>query len=292
MCDRELTKYKPPSLSNIEGVGYSLNKEGRAGYVLTNIKIVSCIKTAKNTYEFKVSVSTYHNEFGQRAYIYLKNSAGNIKKYLAGTQVVYQYHQTNEYTTSVTITENVTAYAYSVCARCDDYFNGVGAYHEDPELWQHTSASMSLTYENPTPVPTAPTSVVLSHRYEQGINPNCSWSGASHASHYDIQRRYYNFLTKSYTAWEEFITGLGASTTSTALTNCSQDYNGVQVRIRSSNSAGISGWTESNLLYHQGVRVWDGSQWCFGHIKIWNGSSWNNLGGMFVNNGSKYIVSK
>ena len=269
---------------------------------MTDIYIDSYEKVEKNKYKFNLRIFSYWNQWGLRVYLRVKNSSGTIiQNHLLGTQIVYQseYSKTNYYSKTITIDQNCSVYAYTMCSLCDDrthtpdhyiyghYSNG----QVDPEDWSHTSPSISLTYENPTPAPTAPTSVKLTGRYEVGENPVCSWSGSTNAKSHDIQVRYWSKIGNIYTDWENV--EYANSSSSKTLYNTKADYNCIQARVKA-NGNGTSGWKESNWLYRQGVRVWDGSKWVFGYIRVWDGSSWKGYEGVYNHtyNGTKYVVSK
>lgn len=251
---------------------------------------ISYKKNSKNNYTFTLTAFSYWNQYGLRVYL---NAGGTW--YLLGTQIITQaeYSRTDTYSKTITITKNMDVYGYIVCAYCEDKAHvGWPNGQEEPERWTHTTNRISLTFENTTPAPTAPTSVKLTGRYEQGLNPLCSWSGSTNATSHDIQRRYWSKLTNTYTEWEAV--EWKNSSSSRYLYSCSDDYNCVQARVRANGAGGTSGWTESNWLYRQGVRVWNGSAWQFGYIRVWNGSSWTGYEGVYnhVYNGSNYVVGK
>lgn len=292
--NNENKKFKPSSveLSRIDEDKFTSYTMNRAS-VLTNVSM-SCSKVSKNNYSFTLTVTSYYNAYGIRVYVCFRNSAGAVTKHHIGTQYISasEYNKTDTYSATLSINENCTAYGYVFCSYCEDHMHsGYPNGQEDPELWQNTSSEISLTYENPTPVPTAPTSVTLSGLYERGQSPTCSWSGATNATGHDVQRRYWKPTQNEYSQWEAVHTGISGSSASVS---CAEGWKAVQTRVRASGPGGVSGWKESNWLYHHGVRVWVGDKFQFGHVRVWNGSSWVTAEQTYtyVYNGSGYVLSQ
>lgn len=289
MCEKDNNKCSLYDASSVTPFNEDIST---MSLVLTEIGM-SYYKLSKNTYRFTLTASSYWNQYGLRVYLVVEGSSTSY--HLVDTQVIYQaeYYRSDNYTYDLTITENCSIYGYIKCSYCEDHAHaGWPNGEEDPELWENWSSRSSFSYENPIPPPTAPTSVKLTGRYEQGVDPLCSWSGSTNATNHDIQRRYWDFINNSYSEWENV--EWANSSSSRVLYNCNVNHNCVQARVRANGVNGTSSWTESNWIYHNGVRVWDGNNWVFAYFKVWNGTSWVGTDGVYgyVFDGTNFIVSK
>lgn len=268
-------------LSVDEGVSTFASGSTSGKYLYVNHSIS---KVSTNKYTMTITLSTsssyVYNGYGVRVYAVIAGT----KRLLGVPTVTNGIFSTSSYSYTFTISANTACYAFIQCAWCED-----GLHNEYYEQFYNKTTTETLTFEQTVYPPTAPTSVVLSGRYEQDVNLTCSWSGSTNATNHDIQYRYWDFIGNTYTAW----TALEwANSSSSRILYGLVMHSGVQTRVRANGAGGTSAWKESNILYHQGVRVYDGANWVFGTIKIWNGSAWNNLGGMYVYDGSSYQISK
>lgn len=90
---------------------------------------------------------------------------------------------------------------------------------------------------------------------------------------YKIYIRYYNKVNDSYSNWLY-------STTVTSLSNyvtwnSEVGWDGVRIAASAvANGLESTNRAESPWVFHEGMKVWNGSAWVYGKVNVWNGSAW------------------
>lgn len=207
------------------------------------------------------------------------NSASNSKAYNLGDwtstfQTVLIEHSTRiEYEGSKTIT---ISGSFNVNITYSGTYVGTMSH----------SVSATLDTVNTLKPPTAPTVCKHTGFFDNGYKTFVEWSGATGTiDNYLIQNRFWN-KDGTYTNWGTLITTNG-STNKAEIGHGGVSYDGLQVRVIAKNSAGQSDAKEGDMIYHQGIQLYNNA-WTIGNVKVWNGSSWTK-GYVRVWNGSSWI---
>ena len=141
--------------------------------------------------------------------------------------------------------------------------------------WSDLSASGTAVLDNigtSVKVPSAPTNVTLTGTFDNRYTTKGTWNAVSGATAYEVQRRFWTKYDNRYTDYGNVASNLG--TNSITISHSAVKDHCQQIRVRAKNSAGVSAWVESNWVWHQGLKVYNGSSFIVPTIKVWTGSSW------------------
>lgn len=169
-----------------------------------------------------------------------------------------------------------------------------GALRWDGYMWNNSGVNVStlsgsgnVTLDKIATVPNPPRNQSISGRFEKYQSTTITFSGPASGpvTGYKIWYRIWYKDTNSYSNWVHH----GNNTSgrySISHTNIGGDA--IQMGVSSVNGSYESSRVDTGWIYHQGVKVHNGSDFAYGQLKVWNGSSWVQ-GYARVWNGSSWV---